>query len=49
MKSSTYSGPASCAVLAAFFTLARRSEALRLLLPDGMLPFHYSDPQAWKH
>lgn len=48
MKSSADSGPASCGVLAAFFGLAKRSEALRLSLPDGLLPCYYSDPQDWK-
>lgn len=31
-----------------FLGLARRSEAPRLSLPDGLLPWHYSDPQHWK-
>lgn len=49
MKSSADSRPASCGVLAAFLSLAERSEALRLSLPDGLLPWYYSDPQDWKH
>lgn len=48
MKSSADSGPASCGVLAAVIGLAEGSEALRLSLPDGLLPWHYSDPQDWK-
>ena len=48
MKSSADSRLASCGVLAAFLSLAERSEALRLSLPDGLLPWYYSDPQDWK-
>ena len=49
MKSSADSGPTSCGLLAAFLGLAKRSEALCLSLPDGLLPWHYySDTQDWK-
>lgn len=49
VKSCRDSRPASCGVLAALLGLAKRSEVLRLSLPDCLLSSHYSEPQNWKH
>lgn len=48
LKSCADPGPASCGELAAFLGLAKRSEAPRLSLPDGLLPWFYSEPQEWE-